>query len=57
MYTTGAFRVSSEGLFSFLTSIHIMVNPLTAETDFRRQNLTSVNVRYLRLNSVPTRKD
>ena len=31
----------------------VFINPCSAETDFSRQNLTSVDVRFWRLKSIP----
>ena len=31
----------------------VLVNPHSARTDFRRQNLTSIDVRFWRLKSIP----
>ena len=33
------------------------LNPFSAGTDFRRQNLTSIDVRFWRLKSIPALKE
>ena len=32
-------------------------NPLSARTNFRRQNMTSIDVRFWRIKSIPTLKE